>query len=57
MKLYHPILWLIVTICLVQGLPAESRISNAEISKANNAFALDLYARLAKEPGTDLSRV
>jgi len=44
-------LWLIVTISLVQGLPAESRISNAEISKASNAFALDLYARLTKEPG------
>jgi serpin B len=51
MRLHHPILGLVVITLSTQILwSAPTPISN-EVVKANNAFALDLYALLAKQPG------
>jgi serpin B len=51
MKLYNPILWLIVATLSTQTLWSASTPMTDEVVKANNAFAIDLYAQLAKEPG------
>jgi serpin B len=51
MKFNHLILWTIATILSVQPLKAEPASAVNQIAKANNAFAIDLYKNLAKEPG------
>jgi serpin B len=51
MKFNRLILWTIATILSVQPLKAEPASAVNQIAKANNAFAIDLYKNLAKEPG------
>ena len=51
MKLRCLILWLIATALSIQNLLAEPMLATSDVVKANNAFALDLYKNLAKEPG------
>ena len=47
----HPlILWAITAAMSVQTLWSEPMLVTSDIVKANNAFALDLYKNLAKEP-------
>lgn len=51
MKLHYSILWLIATALLTQSLRSEPAPIADKVVRANNAFALDLYAQLAKQPG------
>lgn len=51
MKPYRLILWLFIVALSANFLCAESTPITDEIVKANNSFALDLYAHLARQPG------
>jgi len=46
-----PTIWLVVTALLTQPLRTESAPMADDVVRANNAFALDLYEQLAKQPG------
>ena len=50
-KIHHSLFWLIYAVLSAQTLQAEPTPIADEIVKANNAFAFDLYAHLAKQPG------
>jgi serpin B len=51
MKFRHLILWTIFATLSVQPLRSEPTPAVSQIAKANNAFAIDLYSQLAKQPG------
>ena len=51
MKLCRSILWVLIMALSADILFGESMPTTGEIVKANNSFAIDLYAHLAKQPG------
>ena len=51
MKSRFQILWILAVALTDQPLVAGAALTTIDLRNANNAFALDLYARLAKEPG------
>ena len=51
MKLRYSTLAFIVMAMFTSTLQSESAPVTDDIVRANNAFALDLYAQLAKQPG------
>ena len=50
-KSRQPIFWLIGATLLAQPFWSSSSARADQVADANNAFALDLYAQLAKQPG------
>jgi serpin B len=51
MKSFAKILLISVALQMQQAIPAQEAIGTSELVQANNAFAVELYSCLAKQPG------